>query len=66
MLVHIEPDMETTRIYFHKKALPFTQSVDIPDEILAEYKKAEDAYYAALKKIYPYLTDPDEGREYVI
>ena len=55
MLVHIEPDMETTRLHFHKEALSFTQSVDIPDEILAEYEKAEDAYYAARRKIYSYL-----------
>lgn len=55
MLVHIETDRETTKLYFHKRALEWTQSVDIPDEILAEYKKAEDAYHAALQKIYPYL-----------
>ena len=55
MLVHIETDYPSTDLYFHKEALEWTQSVDIPDEILAEYEKAEDAYCAALQKIYPYL-----------
>ena len=55
MVVHIDPELETARLYFHKEPTPWTQTVDVPDEVLAEYKKAEDAYYAALQKMYKYL-----------